>query len=32
MAAAGERVMVVARKDFDPKTFDPKGDLIELSE
>ena len=30
MAAAGERVMVVARRDFDPKTFDPKGNLIEL--
>jgi Ca2+-transporting ATPase len=24
MAAAGERVMVVARRDFDPATFDPK--------
>jgi Ca2+-transporting ATPase len=30
MAAAGERVMVVARRDFDPKTFDPKANLIEL--
>jgi Ca2+-transporting ATPase len=30
MAKAGERVMVVARKDFDPATFDPKGKLIEL--
>jgi P-type Ca2+ transporter type 2C len=30
MAAAGERVMVVARRDFDPQTFDPKGKLIEL--
>jgi Ca2+-transporting ATPase len=29
MAKAGERVMVVARKDFDPKTFDPKGKLID---
>jgi Ca2+-transporting ATPase len=29
MAKAGERVMVVARKDFDPATFDPKGKLIE---
>jgi Ca2+-transporting ATPase len=29
IAKAGERVMVVARKDFDPKTFDPKGNLIE---
>jgi len=25
MAKAGERVMVVARRDFDPQTFDPKG-------
>ena len=30
MAKAGERVMVVARKDFDPATFDPKGKLIDL--
>jgi P-type Ca2+ transporter type 2C len=30
MAASGERVMVVARKDFDPKTFNAKGNLIEL--
>ncbi len=30
MAANGERVMVVARKDFDPKTFDPKSKLIDL--
>ncbi len=30
MAQAGERVMVVARRDFDPKTFEPKGDLIGL--
>ncbi|MFN8485291.1 MAG: cation-transporting P-type ATPase [Anaerolineae bacterium] len=30
MAQAGERVMVVARRDFDPATFDPKGDLLEL--
>ncbi len=30
MAAAGERVMVVAYKDFDPQTFDPKGKLIDL--
>jgi Ca2+-transporting ATPase len=30
MAKAGERVMVVARRDFDPATFDPKGDLIGL--
>ena len=30
MAGAGERVMVVARRDFDPQTFDPKGNLIDL--
>jgi Ca2+-transporting ATPase len=30
IAKAGERVMVVARRDFDPKTFDPKGKLIDL--
>ena len=30
MAAGGERVMIVARRDFDPQTFDPKGKLIEL--
>ena len=30
MAAAGERVMVVARRDFDPATFDPKAKLIDL--
>jgi Ca2+-transporting ATPase len=30
MAKAGERVMVVARKDFDPQTFDPKAKLIDL--
>ncbi len=30
MAKSGERVMVVARRDFDPKTFDPKGKLIDL--
>jgi Ca2+-transporting ATPase len=29
IAAAGERVMVVARRDFDPDTFDPKSNLIE---
>ncbi len=28
MAEGGERVMVVARRDFDPATFDPRGDLI----
>ena len=27
---AGERVMVVARRDFDPATFDPKAKLIDL--
>ena len=30
IAAAGERVMVVARRDFDPATFDPDGDLLGL--
>ena len=30
MAAGGERVMVVARRDFDPQTFDPKSKLIDL--
>ena len=30
MAASGERVMVVARRDFDPATFDPAGDLISV--
>jgi Ca2+-transporting ATPase len=30
IAAAGERVLVVARRDFDPETFDPKGDLFDL--
>jgi Ca2+-transporting ATPase len=29
MARAGERVMVVARRDFDPQTFDPKAKLID---
>ena len=28
MAKAGERVMVVARRDFDPQTFDPRGNLL----
>jgi Ca2+-transporting ATPase len=28
IAAAGERVMVVAQRDFDPAIFDPGGDLI----
>ncbi len=32
MAAEGERVMVVARRDFDPATFDPRGKLIDLVE
>ncbi|HEX6326212.1 MAG TPA: cation-transporting P-type ATPase [Jiangellaceae bacterium] len=30
LAAAGQRVMVVAQREFDPATFDPVGDLIEL--
>lgn len=30
MAEAGERVMVVARRDFDPATFDSKGNLLDL--
>ena len=30
IAAAGERVMVVAQRDFDRATFDPSGDLIGL--
>jgi Ca2+-transporting ATPase len=30
MAKAGERVMVIARRDFDPQSFDPRGDLIGL--
>jgi P-type Ca2+ transporter type 2C len=30
MAQAGERIMVVARRDFDPATFDPKARLIDL--
>jgi Ca2+-transporting ATPase len=30
IAQAGERVMVVARRDFDPQTFDPKGKLLDL--
>jgi Ca2+-transporting ATPase len=29
IAKAGERVMVVARRDFDPQTFDPKSNLID---
>jgi P-type Ca2+ transporter type 2C len=30
IAQAGERVMVVARRDFDPRTFDPKVKLLDL--
>jgi Ca2+-transporting ATPase len=30
MARAGERVMVVAQRDFNPAEFDPKADLIAL--
>jgi Ca2+-transporting ATPase len=30
MAQAGERVMVVARRDFDAATFDPKAKLLDL--
>jgi Ca2+-transporting ATPase len=30
IAAAGERVMVVAQRDLDPATFDPAGDLLGL--
>ncbi|HTP03356.1 MAG TPA: cation-transporting P-type ATPase [Anaerolineales bacterium] len=30
MARAGERVMIVARRDFDPQTFDPKAKLIDF--
>ena len=26
----GERVMVVARRDYDPETFDPKADLLQI--
>ena len=29
MGASGERVMVVARRDFDPASFDPNADLID---
>jgi Ca2+-transporting ATPase len=32
MAAAGQRVMVVAQRDFDPSTFDPEANLIERVE
>ena len=30
IAQAGERIMVVARRDFDPQTFDPKVKLLDL--
>jgi Ca2+-transporting ATPase len=30
MAQAGERVMVVARRDFDPQSFDPNSKLLDL--
>ncbi len=30
LAAGGQRVMVVAHRDFDPATFDPNGNLIDL--
>jgi Ca2+-transporting ATPase len=30
MAEGGERVMVVAQRDFEPATFDPNGQLIDL--
>ena len=30
MAEGGERVMVVAQKDFEPASFDPNGDLLGL--
>jgi Ca2+-transporting ATPase len=30
MAAGGERVMVVAQRDFDPDSFNPDGELLEL--
>src|SRR5512134_2088078 len=32
MGQSGERVMVVARRDFDPATFDPSGELLGLVE
>jgi Ca2+-transporting ATPase len=32
MAASGKRVMVVARRDFDPGAFDPGADLVSLVE
>ena len=30
IAQAGERVLVVARRDFDPQTFDPKANMLDL--
>jgi Ca2+-transporting ATPase len=30
IAAAGERVMVVAQRDLDKRSFDPEGDLLDL--
>ena len=30
IGAEGERVMVVARRDFDPATFDPNADLLKI--
>jgi Ca2+-transporting ATPase len=30
IAQAGERVMVVARRDYDPETFDPKANLLDV--
>jgi len=30
IAAAGQRIMVVAERDFDPATFNPNGNLIDL--
>jgi Ca2+-transporting ATPase len=30
MAGEGLRVLAVARRDFDPATFDPQGDLLAL--
>ena len=31
IAQEGERVMVVARRDYDPETFDPKANLLDLT-
>src|SRR4029079_6441555 len=30
MAEGGERVMVVAQREFEPESFDPRGDLLSL--